>query len=111
MEAVLEQSAAVARRPRRRRPARRPDAFGELVEPDLAAAFGTARIVTGSSADASDAVQEALLSAWQGLDSLRDPERFRPWFRQHVVRAALKAAKRRGRVVELDLAIARRPGR
>lgn len=90
------------------RAARRGDraAFGALVEPDLAAAFGTARIVTGSSADAADAVQEALLSAWRGLDSLRDPDAFRAWFRRHVVRAALRAAKRRGRVVELDLSVA-----
>jgi RNA polymerase sigma-70 factor (ECF subfamily) len=106
MEAVLEQSpptlavlVAAAKRGDR-------DAFRELIEPDLAAALGTARIVTRSEADASDAVQEALLSAWCGLDSLRDPEAFRAWFRRHVVRAALKAAERRGRVVELDLAAA-----
>ncbi len=80
------------------------DAFRTLVEPDLAAALGTARIVTRSESDASDAVQEALLSAWRGLGSLRDPEAFRAWFRRHVVRAALRAATRRGRVVELDLA-------
>lgn len=80
------------------------DAFSELVAPDLAAALGTARIVTRSEADASDAVQEALLSAWKGLDGLREPEAFRAWFRRHVVRAALRAAIRRGRVVELDLA-------
>jgi RNA polymerase sigma-70 factor, ECF subfamily len=78
------------------------DAFRRLVEGDLAAALGTARIVTRSEADASDAVQDALLSAWRGLGSLRDPDAFRPWFRRHVVRAALKAAERRGRVVELD---------
>lgn len=82
------------------------DAFRTLVEPDLAAALGTARIVTRSDADASDAVQEALLSAWRGLDGLREPEAFRAWFRRHVVRAALRAANRRGRVVELDLATA-----
>ena len=81
-------------------------AFGALVEPDLEAAFGTARIVTGSSAEASDAVQAALLSAWRGLDSLREPDAFRAWFRQHVVRAALKAANRRNRIVELDLSLA-----
>src|SRR5262245_50308232 len=80
-------------------------AFAALVEPDLEAALGTARIVTGSSADAADAVQEALLSAWQGLDGLRDPASFRPWFRTHVVRSALKAAKRRRHVVELDVSI------
>jgi RNA polymerase sigma-70 factor (ECF subfamily) len=105
MEAVLDQPpsplaglVAAARRGDR-------DAFGELVAPDLAAALGTARIVTRSEADASDAVQEALLSAWKGLGGLREPEAFRAWFRRHVVRAALRAASRRGRVVELDLAI------
>ena len=80
------------------------DAFRALVEPDLAAAIGAARIVTRSEADASDAVQDALLSAWRGLDGLRDPEAFRAWFRRHVVRAALRMANRRGRVVQLDLA-------
>ena len=77
MEAVLDQSpptltrlVVAARRGDR-------DAFRALVEPDLAAALGTARIVTRSEADASDAVQDAMLSAWRGLDSLRDPEAFR----------------------------------
>lgn len=106
MEAVLEESpptvvglVAAAKAGDR-------DAFGTLVEPDLPAALGTARIVTRSEADASDAVQEALLSAWRGLDGLREPEAFRAWFRRHVVRAALRAATKRGRVLELDLAAA-----
>jgi RNA polymerase sigma-70 factor, ECF subfamily len=85
------------------------DAFRALVEPHLAAALGAARIVARSSADASDAVQDALLSAWLGLDSLREPEAFPAWFRRHVIRAALRAATRRSRVVELDLD-ARAPG-
>ena len=103
MEAVLDHSpptlaglVAAARRGDR-------DAFRALVEPDLAAAIGTARILTRSGADASDAVQEALLSAWSGLGSIREPEAFRAWFRRHVVRAAMRATSGRGRVVELDL--------
>jgi hypothetical protein len=74
MEAAVEQSppspADLVRAARRGDRA----AFGALPEPDLAAAHGTGRI-TGSSADAADAadaVQEALLSAWHGLESLRD---------------------------------------
>jgi len=81
------------------------DAFGALVEPELPLALGAARIMTRSSADAADAVQEALLSAWHGLDGLRDPAAFPAWFRRHVVRAAMRIAGRRGRVVELDLAM------
>ena len=77
------------------------DAFRRLVEPDLPAALGTARIVTRSEADAADAVQDALLSAWKGLASLRDHDAFRAWFRRQVVRAALRTVERRGRSIEL----------
>lgn len=79
------------------------DAFRALVEPYVPVALGAATILTGSPADAADAVQDALLSAWRGLDRLREPEAFPAWFRQHVVRAAIRIAKARGRVVELDL--------
>jgi RNA polymerase sigma-70 factor (ECF subfamily) len=79
------------------------EAFRTLVEPELPGALGAARVVLGSPHDAADAVQDALLSAWRGLGSLRDPVAFPAWFRRHVVRAARRAASRRGRVVELDL--------
>ena len=105
MEAVLDSSSPLAAAPDLVAAARRGDreAFRALVEPHLAPALGTATILTRSGADAADAVQEALLSAWRGLDSLREPGAFPAWFRRHVVRAALRAAERRGRVVELDL--------
>jgi RNA polymerase sigma factor (sigma-70 family) len=106
MEAALEQSAGTVTGLVNAAKAGDREAFRALVEPDLPAAFGTARIVTRSAADASDAVQDALLSAWRGLDGLREPGSFRAWFRRHVVRAALKAAERRGRVVELDVSVA-----
>jgi RNA polymerase sigma-70 factor (ECF subfamily) len=82
------------------------DAFRALVEPSLRSALGAARIVTRSDADAADAVQDALLSAWLGLGALREPEAFPAWFRRHVVRAALRKATARGRLVELDVAVA-----
>lgn len=84
------------------------DAFRMLVEPHLAVALGASTILTGSAADAADAVQDALLSAWQGLDGLREPDAFPAWFRRHVIRAASRAsrARNRGRVVELDASLA-----
>lgn len=81
------------------------DAFTRLVEPELAMALGAASILTRSHADAADAIQEALLSAWQGLDRLRDPVAFPAWFRTHVVRAAMRITRRRGRVLELDASV------
>jgi RNA polymerase sigma factor (sigma-70 family) len=83
------------------------DAFRALVEPHLAVALGASTVLTGSAADAADAVQEALLSAWQGLEGLREPDAFPAWFRRHVIRAASRAsrARDRGRVVELDASL------
>ncbi len=87
--------------------ARRGDrrAFAELVEPELAGAIGAARILARTPADAADAVQDALLSAWRGLDGLRSPEAFPAWFRRHVTRAAMRSA-RGVRVIELDVDLA-----
>ena len=81
------------------------DAFSYLVSPHLETALRVARVVAGSPDDGTDAVQDALLSAWQGIGSLREPAAFPAWFRRHVTRSAIKQAKRRGsgRVVELDL--------
>lgn len=76
-------------------------AFGRLVDPWLAPALGGSIVITGSHADAADAVQDALLAAWQGLDGLRDAVAFGGWFRTLVVRAALRTARRRGRIVPL----------
>lgn len=80
------------------------DAFRSLVEPHVGPALGASIVLLRSHADAADAVQDALLSAWLGLPSLRDPLAFPAWFRRHVVRAALRSARRRRPVVELDIA-------
>lgn len=111
MEALLESTARPSRAPLVAA-SRRGDraAFGALVEPELPMALGAARILTRSDADAADAVQEALLAAWRGLDALRDPEAFPAWFRRLVIRSALRAAGRNGRVVELDVAVPAPPG-
>ena len=81
------------------------EAFEYLVAPHLETALRVARVVAGSPDDGTDAVQDALLSAWQGIGSLRDPQAFPAWFRRHVTRSAMQQAKRRGRsrVTELDL--------
>ena len=71
------------------------DAFARLVAPELAPAMGAAVLVIGSRADAADALQEALMSAWRGLGGLREPDAFPAWFRRHVVRAAVRVARKR----------------
>src|SRR4051794_23969500 len=101
MEGILDPSTSLGAIRRRARAelvgaARRGDraAFGELVESELPKAIGAARILLRSGPDAADAVQDAMLSAWRGIDGLRDPDAFPAWFRRHVVRAAGRMAKR-----------------
>jgi RNA polymerase sigma factor (sigma-70 family) len=78
------------------------DAFSRLVQPHLGPALGAARLITGGESDAADAVQDALLLAWQRLGQLREPAAFPAWFRQIVVRSSVQIAKSRHRLSELD---------
>jgi RNA polymerase sigma-70 factor (ECF subfamily) len=81
------------------------EAFAALVRPWLPTALTTATLVAGSHADGADAVQDALVSAWQALPSLRDPAAFPAWFRRHVVRAALRHGERRRRHVVVEFEV------
>ena len=49
--------------------------------------YGVARLILRSTELAEDAVQEALVRAWQQLPSLRDPDRFDAWLYRLVVNA------------------------
>jgi RNA polymerase sigma-70 factor (ECF subfamily) len=49
--------------------------------------FAVARLILRSTELAEDAVQEALVRAWQQLPSLRDPDRFDAWLYRLVVNA------------------------
>ena len=49
--------------------------------------YAIARLVLRSTELAEDAVQEALVRAWQQLPSLRDPDRFDAWLHRLVVNA------------------------
>lgn len=55
-------------------------AFARLVERHQAPLRGFLRRALGAAAaEADDVAQEALLAAWTGLASLKDPHGFRPW--------------------------------
>lgn len=54
--------------------------FAELVRRHQATATALAARVLGSDDLARDAVQEAAVAAMTGLDRLRSPDRFGPWF-------------------------------
>jgi RNA polymerase sigma factor (sigma-70 family) len=56
------------------------ESFAELVRRHQATATALAARVLGSEDLARDAVQEAAVAAMTGLDRLRSPDRFGPWF-------------------------------
>lgn len=81
------------------------DAFAALAAGAIARLHRTARLILRDDDRASDAVQDALTSAWVDLRALRDPERFEPWINRLLVRACYRVAgrERRRRVVEIQV--------
>lgn len=79
------------------------------------AVFRLSIAILGNEADARDAAQEAFVTAWRGLRSLRDAERFDAWLQRVTVNAARQTirAGRRRRVREIPsssvVALAERP--
>jgi RNA polymerase sigma-70 factor (ECF subfamily) len=69
-------------------------------------AYRLAGYILGDAADAQDAVQDALVKAWQKWPSLRQPESFGPWFERIVVNVCRDRLRRHRtlRMVDLEAA-------
>ena len=72
------------------------DAFLSALRPhyDDALRYCRGLCASGSSAEAEDAFQNALLRALEGFASLRDRRRFRPWLFQIITREVRRAQRR-----------------
>ena len=77
-------------------------AFGILVRRHGPYLRAFATRLTGSAADADDAVQEALIAAWNQLSTLDDPAKVRTWMTSIVSRKATDRIRRRKPSSELD---------
>ncbi|MFL5672861.1 MAG: RNA polymerase sigma factor [Chloroflexota bacterium] len=74
------------------------DAFAALVDHRLPTTLRTVMAILGNEADARDATQAIFIRAWTGMPTLRDAERFGPWFGRIVVntcRSSLRGRRRR----------------
>ena len=80
-------------------------AFEALITDRLPRTYRMALAILGSEADARDAVQEAWVSVWQHLGSLRDPARFDAWLDQIVVNSCRSGLRKRGRVRVREIAL------
>jgi RNA polymerase sigma-70 factor (ECF subfamily) len=70
-------------------------AFDELARAFLRPAYAVALAVLKRPADAEDVAQEALVAAFERIDTCRDPERFGPWLLQGTRNRALNWLQRR----------------
>jgi len=79
-------------------------AFSEIVERYWVYLVRLARSVVGE-ADAEDAVQEGLITAWRKLPGLKAPEAFTAWVVRIISRGCFRRARRRKPAVPLTSAI------
>ncbi len=84
-------------------------AFGALVEEHQTLAFRTAYLLTGSAADAEDAVQEGFVKAYKALGRFRQGAPFRPWLLAIVANEARNRRRSAGRRERLALRVAEDP--
>ena len=88
------------------------DAFTSLAADAFDRLHRTARLILRSDDLASDAVQEALMSAWLHIRAVRDPDRFDAWLHRLLVHACYREARRvrRRGVMEIHVDAPDAPG-
>jgi RNA polymerase sigma-70 factor, ECF subfamily len=72
-------------------------AFAAMAQHELPGAYRTALLLLGDTAEAEDAVQDAMIRAWQRWSQLRDPDRAGGWFGRILLNACrdrLRAPRR-----------------
>lgn len=84
-------------------------AYQTLVEEHQTIAFRTAYLITGSAAEAEDAVQEGFVKAFYALGRFRPDAPFRPWVLRIVANEARNLRRSAGRRSSLELAMASEP--
>jgi len=81
------------------------DAFTDLARAAMDRLYAIAYLILRDGDRAQDAVQEALVSAWRDLRSLRDPDAWDAWLHRLTVRACYRAARRDRRRTLIELRI------
>jgi RNA polymerase sigma-70 factor (ECF subfamily) len=82
-------------------------AFVGLADRHLDRAYRLARAILRDPTEAQDATHDALVQAWQKWESLRDPERFEPWFDRILVNTCRNRLRgRRAQATDISAEIA-----
>ena len=79
------------------------EAFSDLARASITRLYAVATLILRDSDRAQDAVQDALLHAWQDMHALRDPDAFDAWLHRITVRECYKSARKERRRVSVEL--------
>jgi RNA polymerase sigma-70 factor (ECF subfamily) len=85
------------------------DAFTDLARAAMDRLYAIAYLILRDGDRAQDAVQEALVSAWQDLRALRDPDAWDAWLHRLTVRACYRGARRDRRRTLIEHRLASNP--
>ncbi len=86
---MIDSEASLVRRAQRGERA----AFDELVRRTSRLVFARLHLDTGDTHQAEDLLQETLLTAFQSLGQLAEPDKFRPWLLKIAANTAINAAR------------------
>jgi RNA polymerase sigma-70 factor (ECF subfamily) len=85
------------------------EAFDALIATRLDRCYRLAYSILGNQADAADATQEAIVSAWRQLPRLRDQRSFDGWLNRIVANASRMSRRHRVRLREIRVERAEGP--
>ncbi len=77
-------------------------AFNPLFDAYRLKAVRTAAFISGDYALAEDITQEAFVKCLLNIKSLREPEKFKPWFFRLLTRCAWRAMDKKNRLIPSD---------
>lgn len=79
-----------------------PDAFEQLIQPQLQRMYRVAISMLHNEEDAADAIQETVLKCWQKIGQLKSEEYFGTWLTRILINQCKDILKKRKKVVPLE---------
>lgn len=79
-----------------------PDAFEQLIQPQLQRMYRVAISMLHNEEDAADAIQETVLKCWQKIGQLKSEEYFGTWLTRILINQCKDILKERKKVVPLE---------
>lgn len=79
-----------------------PDAFTELMESQKYVFYKTARAILSNDEDATDAIQETILTCWEKLEGLKEDRFFRTWVTRILINKCYDILRTNQKVIYME---------